>query len=252
MLASILATLALLQDPAPVPTAAGALDSIRLPTVAVVVAAARDGAAPSADSTVSVDGVVATTVAAAPSAPDSAPALVLARTLPATLAPSPQPGVSRPKAVELSKGYETRLKIHRWGSYLMLPLFVGQYVLGAKLYDQREREVDGVEIEDGEDDSNTKDLHSLAAGGIAALFAVNTVTGVWNLYESRHIQEGRGKRIAHTVLMLAADAGFVATGLLGEEAGDEGEGGANTHRNVALASFGLATAGAALMWFWKD
>src|SRR5690349_14741382 len=42
----------------------------------------------------------------------------------------------RPKAVELSEGYYTRLKIHRYTSYAMVPLFVGQYIVGKKLYNQ--------------------------------------------------------------------------------------------------------------------
>jgi len=40
---------------------------------------------------------------------------------------------------------------------------------------------------------------------------LNSVTGVWNLWESRHQPAGRTRRTLHGLLMLAADAGFGAT-----------------------------------------
>ena len=56
--------------------------------------------------------------------------------------------------------------------------------------------------------------------------------------------------------MLVADAGFVATGALAEDAGeDEGneggedERGSNTHRNVAVASMGVSVLATVIMWF---
>ena len=48
----------------------------------------------------------------------------------------------------------------------------------------------------------------------AALFAVNTVTGVWNLSEGRKDPNHRTKRMVHGILMAVADAGFVATGVM--------------------------------------
>src|SRR5665213_2650132 len=39
----------------------------------------------------------------------------------------------RPRAIEYSDWYNTRLTIHRWGSYTMLPLFAGEYYLGNRL-----------------------------------------------------------------------------------------------------------------------
>jgi hypothetical protein len=79
---------------------------------------------------------------------------------------------SRHRAVEYSDWYARRLTIHRWGSYAMLPLFVGEYVLGEKLID-------------GTATSSTRGLHQGVAGAVGGLFAINTVTGVWNLWESR-------------------------------------------------------------------
>ena len=155
------------------------------------------------------------------------------------------------RAIEHSDAYYTRLSIHRWASYTMPPLFVAQYALGQKLIRARDR---------GEDPGSTKGLHSTVAGGIAGLFAINTVTGVWNLYEDRSEPQGRARRLFHVVTMLAADAGFVATGLTAEDEGGEGgEGGGggggsdlSTHRNLAYGSMGLALVSGAVMWFWKD
>src|SRR4051812_48754002 len=39
----------------------------------------------------------------------------------------------RPRAIEYSDWYYRRLQIHKWGSYIELPLFAGEYWLGNKL-----------------------------------------------------------------------------------------------------------------------
>ena len=96
--------------------------------------------------------------------------------------------------------------------------------------------------------------HGALAAATAALFAVNTVTGVWNLAEGRKDPNHRTKRTVHGVLMLVADAGFVATGVMAPENEHEGEGGfegggtnRSTHRTVALTSMGIATVGYLIM-----
>ena len=155
----------------------------------------------------------------------------------------------RPHAIEYSDWYGRRLTIHRWGSYAMIPLFAWQYYLGDKLTKARDR---GESIS-----SSTKNMHGLAAGGVAVLFGVNTLTGGWNLYESRNDPNGRTLRMVHGITMLLADAGFVATGAMAESAGEDeggdggtgGERGTNAHRNVAVASMGLSVLSTAIMWF---
>lgn len=186
-------------------------------------------------------------------------------TVVATLAPVarpagiavPQPPVARSdttrprrRAVEVSDAYATRLAIHRYASYTMLPLFAAQYVLGDRLLDQKGDLYAGRRTTPVDDGLRT--THTGVAIGVATLFTVNTVTGLWNLYESRKITEGRGRRTLHTVLMLASDAGFVATGVMGSRANDRGIDEARQHRNVALASMVPAVAGAAIMWFRRD
>lgn len=143
----------------------------------------------------------------------------------------------RRKAVEYSDWYAKRLAIHRVASYTMLPLFGIEYALGQKLLDNST--------------PSTRNQHSLAAGAVATLFGVNTITGVWNWWDARNDPNGRTRRTVHTLLMLAADAGFAATGALASSASNSHDK-ALTHRNVALGSMGIATLGTALMWFWKD
>lgn len=142
---------------------------------------------------------------------------------------------SRPKqsGVEYSQWYYRRLDLHRWGSYAMLPLFVAQYVAGSQL-------------ERGEDDDWAEEIHPTLAGGVAALFAANTVTGIWNLWEGRADPKDRQRRVLHAGLMLLANAGFVATGLLADQAEDDGNG-AGAHKTVAMASMGVATVSWAIM-----
>ena len=140
----------------------------------------------------------------------------------------------RRRAVEYSDWYYRRLQVHRWGSWLELPVFATEYWLGQKLVSGRERE-DWV-----------KPTHVAVAGVLGGLFTINTVTGLWNLYESRQDTDQRALVWTHSALMLAADAGFAITPLLAEDAREQ-EGGGN-HRTMAVTSMGLATVGTLLMW----
>ena len=141
----------------------------------------------------------------------------------------------RPKAFEYSDGYRIRLKVHKYASFAMVPLFIAQYAVGQKLYD-------------GNGSDSTRSAHSALAASTAVLFGVNTVTGVWNLSEGRKDPNGKTKRMIHGLLMAAADAGFVATGALAPD-NEEGEGGGNssTHRTVAISSMAVATVAYVMM-----
>ena len=142
----------------------------------------------------------------------------------------------RPHVVDHGDMYYTRLTIHRWGSYAMFPLFLTEYLLGDQLLDEGGSE-------------GSKGAHSLVAGGIGVLFGVNTVTGLWNLWDARH-DEGAARRYLHTGLMLAADAGFLLTAASAEDE-DDSPSGAQHHRNLALGSMGLSAVGTVMMWLWK-
>lgn len=139
-----------------------------------------------------------------------------------------------PRAFEYSDAYRLRAKIHRISSFATLPLFGTEAILGQSLY--------------SDPSSSKKTAHLAVAGGIGALFAVNTVTGVWNLVEARNDPNKRGRRLLHGIMMLGADAGFLATAALGPESEHgESEGSRSTHRAVAFTSIGLASAGYLVM-----
>ena len=160
--------------------------------------------------------------------------------------PLDTPVVQRPRAIEYSDDYYTRLTIHRLGSYAMLPLFVAEYSLGENL------------INDAAPPTWIKPTHVAVASGIGILFAVNTATGLWNLWDARQDPDGRARRTVHSILMLASDAGFLAAAALAPEREDGGitdyasfRHRVNQHRGVAIGSFALSTVGGAMMWFWK-
>jgi hypothetical protein len=142
----------------------------------------------------------------------------------------------RRAAIDYSDWYYRRLQVHRWGSYVELPVFAAEYWLGNKLISRSETPGSWV-----------KPTHVGVAATLGGLFAVNTVTGIWNLYDSRKDTEQRALVWSHSGLMLAADAGFAVTGLIAGDA-HRTTSGANRHRDAALTSMGLATAGTLLMW----
>jgi hypothetical protein len=142
-----------------------------------------------------------------------------------------QTATARPKAISYSDAYMLRRKIHKYASIATLPLFVGEFAIGQKLYNDRGSE-------------SLRGAHSGLAAGTAVLFGVNSVTGVWNLWEGRKNPTGRTKRLVHGILMLGADAGFAATAALAphEEEGRQVRSmdRRSTHRTVALSSMGVA------------
>lgn len=148
-----------------------------------------------------------------------------------------------PKAVEYTDAYRLRAKIHKYASFATLPLFVTEAALGQSLYNDTPTTR-----------SSNRGLHGAIGSAIGVLFAVNTVTGVWNLWDGRHDPAGRKLRFLHGILMMAADVGFLATanavpnrhslnGLLNYETDKA------THRNIAYASMGVATIGYTIMLF---
>lgn len=155
----------------------------------------------------------------------------------------------RRHAIQYSDWYARRLTIHQWASWTMLPLSVGEYVVGQKLY----------KIQGGSNEG-LRSTHQALATGIEVLFAVNTVTGAWNFWDSRHDPNGRPRRWIHSLTMLAADVGFLAAAATAP--GDDcAEGGgicppnaqrSGTHRTLAIGAFGLSTASWLMMLLWKD
>ena len=183
-----------------------------------------------------------------PGADTSSPRDPYARLFPlAAVEPAPLAGTvtatpqsqAPPPPIEYSQAYKTRLKIHKVGSFAVLPLFATELLLGQSLYDHG-------------GSGAKKGAHVAVGVGIGALFGINTVTGVWNLWEGRKDPNGRTRRVAHSLLMLAADAGFAATAALAPDSEHPGYADdRSAHRAVAITSIGLGTAGYLLMLLTK-
>jgi hypothetical protein len=156
---------------------------------------------------------------------------------PTTTAQQPQ---THPAAVTYSNGYEVRFKIHKYASFATLPLFATELALGQSLYN-------------GNDGGGKRAAHGAIGTGIVGLFGVNTVTGVWNLWEARHDSEGKTRRTLHGILMMAADAGFVAASASAPSRGRRGiltfQNDRATHRDIAVASISVASVGYLMMLF---
>jgi hypothetical protein len=159
--------------------------------------------------------------------------------LDATGAPDTTTRSQRPRAIEYSDAYHTRLKIHQIGAYAMLPLFVGEYFVGQKLLNSSTRP------------SGLRSAHSLLAGAVGIVFATNTVTGVWNFWDARKDPKGRARREIHSVLMLASDAGVLLTAISGSNA-NHSLANARTHRTIAISSIALSAVGTGMMWLWRN
>jgi hypothetical protein len=215
--------------------------SILLSAVAISATAAQPRQSPGIVPDTSVVAGVVSDSASRPATRDSAlthfPPAIERRLIPA-LRSGADTVRRRASAVEVSDAYETRLRIHRYASYTMIPLFAVQAVAGNQLY-QADRTGD-------EKPGWAKGTHAVGAAGLAALFTVNTVTGVWNLWESRGNETGRTKRWIHSILLLASDAGFTYSGISAGEAEDS-QATRDRHRNVSYAAMASALAGYAVM-----
>ena len=173
--------------------------------------------------------------------PRHVPLLVAARAALATTA-SAQEVRQRPRVIEYSRAYEVRRRIHKTASVATLPLFGAALWLGQSLYSNTPADHDA-----------RRTAHMIVGTAVVSLFGVNTVTGVWNLLgEGRRDPYGRRLRVVHGLLMLLADAGFAATVMTGPNSTRASE--AFTyendkilHRNFAIASIGVGTAGYLLM-----
>ncbi|MEO5817926.1 MAG: hypothetical protein ABIT20_21840 [Gemmatimonadaceae bacterium] len=145
----------------------------------------------------------------------------------------------RAKAIEVSDAYELRLRIHRYASYTMLPLFAVQSVAGNQLFQ--------ADKSGAERPGWAKSVHSAGAAALGGVFTLETVTGLWNLWESRSNEVGRTKRLLHSALLLGSDAGFAWSGIkLASDARHDSDA-RNQHRNVAYYSMGAAVVGYGIM-----
>lgn len=148
-----------------------------------------------------------------------------ARMPPQTVADTPR---VRPRAVEVSDWYGRRLEIHRALSYTVIPIFGAQWFAGERIYKH------GNEAPEW-----AKTMHRAGATALAGIFTVNTVTGLWNLWDSRHTPQGRTLRTVHALTMLAADAGFTYAGVKLSKDAETDFNKRRQHRTLALSSMAL-------------
>jgi len=155
----------------------------------------------------------------------SNPMLSLDTTLARIDTPPPRP---RPKIVEVSEWYSRRLTIHRYVAYSTLPVFALQWAAGDRLY---KHQADAPQW--------AKTTHRAGATALAGMFTVNTVTGLWNWWDSRSVPQGRALRTLHAFSMLAADAAFTYAGAKLSNEAETSFDKRRLHRTIALSSIGV-------------
>ncbi|MDB4889795.1 MAG: putative rane protein [Gemmatimonadetes bacterium] len=141
----------------------------------------------------------------------------------------------RRRAIEVSEWYERRLRIHRYGAYAIFPLFAAQAVAGNEIYKDPHNAPDWA-----------KTTHRAGATALATVFTLNTVTGLWNLWDSRAATQGRTRRTAHALLMLASDAGFTYAGVRLSDQAENSVEKRREHRAWAYGSMATALTGVAV------
>lgn len=147
----------------------------------------------------------------------------------------------RRRAIEVGEWYERRLRIHRYGAYAVLPLFALTTVSGNALYDDPRNGPDWA-----------KNGMRYGATALAGVFTSNTVTGLWNLWDSREAPQGRTRRTLHAMLMLASDAGFTYAGT---KLANEAENSADKrreHRTWAYGSMATTLAAITVIKYWPE
>lgn len=146
-------------------------------------------------------------------------------------APVDTPHTRRRKVIEVSDWYSRRLTIHRYVAYATLPVFAVQWAAGDQLYHKSAAAP-----------TWAKTMHRVGATSLAGMFTVNTVTGLWNLWDSRSVPEGRALRTMHALAMLTADAGFTWAGAKLSNDAETSNSARRLHREVALSCMGLTVA----------
>jgi hypothetical protein len=147
---------------------------------------------------------------------------------------------ARVRAIEVSDWYERRLTIHRYVAYGTLPVFAAQWLAGQQLLDKSRAAP-----------TWAKTTHRVGATMLAGMFTVNTVTGLWNWWDSRAVPQNRVLRTVHAFSMIACDAAFSYTGAKLSNDAETSSSARNLHVKVALISMGVTVASGAAMKLWN-
>jgi hypothetical protein len=155
-----------------------------------------------------------------------------------TAAPVDTPRTRRPRAVEVSDWYSRRLTLHRYVAYATIPVFAVQWAAGDRLYKHGSSAP-----------TWAKTSHRVGATSLAGMFTVNTVTGVWNWWDSRSSSNGRVLRTLHALTMLGADGAFTYAGIKLSNDAETSSSKRREHRTVALSAMGATVVSGVAMKF---
>ena len=155
-----------------------------------------------------------------------------------TAAPVDTPRTRRPRAIEVSDWYSRRLTLHRYVAYATIPVFAVQWAAGDRLYKHGSSAP-----------TWAKTSHRVGATSLAGMFTVNTVTGVWNWWDSRSSSNGRVLRTLHALTMLGADAAFTYAGAKLSNEAETSSSKRREHRTVALSAMGVTVVSGVAMKF---
>ncbi len=146
----------------------------------------------------------------------------------------------RRRSVDVSEWYSRRLTIHRYVAYSTLPVFGLQYAAGDQLY-----------TKGASAPTWAKTMHRVGATTLAAMFTVNTVTGAWNWWDSRSVEQGRVLRTVHALTMIGTDFAFTYAGAKLANQAENSEDKRRLHHQIALASIGVSVASEVMMKIWN-
>ena len=146
----------------------------------------------------------------------------------------------RPRAIEYPDSYYTRLQIHRELSYAIYPLYVGQYIFGERLWKESRNAP-----------TWAKTGHRVFATALVGVFAANTVTGLWNLWDSRHDPDHRVLRTVHALTMLAADGAFTYAGSTLATQAQTSLSKRRLHRTITISAMGVTALSSLIMTFYN-
>jgi hypothetical protein len=150
------------------------------------------------------------------------------------------PPRTRPRAVQLSDWYSRRLTIHRYVAYGTIPVFAAQWIAGNQLLKESRAAPEWAKF-----------THRAGATMLAGMFTVNTVTGVWNWWDTRAVPQNRVLRTVHAFTMIAADAAFSYTGAKLSEEAETSNSARQLHHRVALISMGVTVVSGTAMKIWN-
>jgi hypothetical protein len=148
------------------------------------------------------------------------------------------PITRRPRAIEVSDWYSRRLTIHRYVAYGTIPVFALQWAAGDRLYKHGSQAP-----------TWAKTMHRAGATTLAGMFTVNTVTGVWNWWDSRSSPNGRWLRTLHGLSILGADVAFTYAGAKLSNEAETSSSKRREHRTVALSAMGVTVVSGLAMKF---